>query len=80
MCWIGSAGSSKTATRIFIFSIVLGAKCLSYLKSIETHARAFSRLISDCISGVFVDMYREFSPYANFITADFVTAVFQKYY
>ena len=37
---------------IFIFSIVLGAECLSYLKSIETHARAFSRLISDGISGV----------------------------
>ena len=46
------AGSSKTAPRIFIFSIVLGAECLSYLKSIETHARAFSRLISDGISGV----------------------------
>ena len=26
-------------------SIVLGAKCLSYLKSIETHARAFLTLI-----------------------------------
>ena len=24
--------------------------------------------------------YREFSPYANFITANFVTAVFQNYY
>ena len=34
------------------FSIVLGAECLSYLKSLETHARAFSRLISDGISGV----------------------------
>ena len=31
---------------------ILGAECLSYLKSIETHARAFSRLISDGISGV----------------------------
>ena len=30
----------------------LSAECLSYLKSIETHARAFSRLISDGISGV----------------------------
>ena len=35
------AGSSKTAPRIFIFSIVLGAENLSYVKSIETHARAF---------------------------------------
>ena len=46
------AGSSQRAPRIFIFSIVLGAECLSYLKSNETHARAFSRLISDGISGV----------------------------
>ena len=26
------------------------------------------------------DTYREFSPYANFITANFITAVFQNYY
>ena len=39
------AGSSKTAPRIFIFSIVLGAEYLSYVKSIETHARAFLALI-----------------------------------
>ena len=38
------AGSSKTAPRIFIFSNVLGAKNLSYVKSIETHARAFLTL------------------------------------
>ena len=38
------AGSSKTAPRIFIFSIVLGAKYLFYVKSIETHARAFLTL------------------------------------
>ena len=25
-------------------------------------------------------IYREFSPYANFITANFITAVFQNYY
>ena len=47
------AGSSQRAPRIFIFSIVLGAECLPYLKSIETHARAFSRLISDGRSGVY---------------------------
>ena len=35
---------SKTAHRIFIFSIVLGAEYLSYVKSIETHARAFFSL------------------------------------
>ena len=32
------------APRILIFSIVLGAKYLSYVKSIETHARAFMTL------------------------------------
>ena len=32
------------APRIFIFSIVLGAENLSYLKSIEPHARAFLTL------------------------------------
>ena len=47
-------GISKMAPRIFIFSIVLGAEYVSYVKSIETHARAFSRLISDGISGVIV--------------------------
>jgi hypothetical protein len=35
------ACSSKTAPRIFIFSIVLGAEYLSSVKSIETHARTF---------------------------------------
>ena len=39
-----TAGSSKTAPRILIFSIVLGAENLPYLKSIETHARAFLTL------------------------------------
>ena len=40
-----------------IFSIAMGAECLSYLKSIETHARAFSRLTSDGISGVLLFTY-----------------------
>ena len=35
------AGSSKTAPRILIFSIVLGAEYSSYLKSIVTYAPAF---------------------------------------
>ena len=38
------AGSSKRAPRIFIFSIVLGAENLPYVKSIETHVRAFLTL------------------------------------
>ena len=45
-------GSSKTAPRIFIFSIVLGAEYLSYVKSIETHARAFLPLNISAISSV----------------------------
>ena len=32
------AGNSKTATRILISSIVLGAKYLFYVKSIDTYA------------------------------------------
>ena len=36
---IGSAGSSKTAPRIFIFSIAVGAEYLSYVKS--TFARVY---------------------------------------
>ena len=35
------AGSSKMAPRIFIFSIVVGAEYLPYVKSIQTHACAF---------------------------------------
>ena len=38
------AGSSQRAPRIFIFSIVLDAENLSYVKSIETHACAFLTL------------------------------------
>ena len=38
------AGNSKTAPRIFIFLIVLGAEYSSYVKSIETHACAFLTL------------------------------------
>ena len=49
------AGSSKTAPRIFIFSIFLGAEYLSYVKSIETHARAFLTLNILCIGTVLFD-------------------------
>ena len=35
---IGSAGSSKTASMILIFSIVLGAEYSFYVKSIATYA------------------------------------------
>ena len=39
------AGCSKTAPRIFIFSIVLGAEYLSYVKSIATFALTFFEYI-----------------------------------
>ena len=38
---IGVAGSSKTAPRIFFFSIVLGAEYSFYVKSIATYAPTF---------------------------------------
>ena len=37
---------------IFIFSIVLGAEYLSYVKSIETHARTFLPLNISAIGSV----------------------------
>ena len=46
------ACSSQRAPRILIFSIVLGAENLSYVKSIETHARAFLPLNISAISSV----------------------------
>ena len=46
------AGSSKWAPRILIFSIVLGAQNLSYVKSIEIHVRAFLPLNISAISSV----------------------------
>ena len=48
------AGSSKMAPRIFIFSIVLGADYLSYVKSIDTHARTFLTLNIISIGTVYV--------------------------
>ena len=47
------AGSSKTAPMILIFSIVLGAEYLSYVKSIETHARTFLPLNVSAVGSVF---------------------------
>ena len=47
------AGSSEKAPRILISSIVLGAKNLSYVKSIETHARTFLPLNISAIGSVY---------------------------
>ena len=47
------AGRSKTAPSIFIFSIVLGAEYLSYLKSIATYAPTFFGYIISVLASVF---------------------------
>ena len=49
------AGSSKTAPRIFNFSIVLGAKYLSYVKSIATYAPTFFGYIISVLASVSSD-------------------------
>ena len=46
------AGSSKTAPRILIFSIAMGADHSFYVKTIETHARAFLPLNISAIGTV----------------------------
>ena len=47
------AGSSKMASRIFIFSIVLVAEYLSYVKSIATYALTFIGYIISVLDSVF---------------------------
>ena len=57
------------APRIFIFSIVLGAEYLSYVKSIETHARAFLPLNTSAVGSVVLDtlvQFQSFSPWPFF--------------
>ena len=51
------AGSSKTAPRIFIFSIVLGAECLSYVESIATFALIFFGYIISVLSSAVCQSY-----------------------
>ena len=46
------AGSSKTAPRILIFSIAMGADYTFYVKTIETHALAFLTLTILAIGSV----------------------------
>ena len=46
------AGSSKTAPRILIFSIVLGAEYLSYVKSTATFALTFFGYIISVLASV----------------------------
>ena len=46
------AGSSKRAPRIFIFSIVLGAEYLSYVKFIASNAPTFFGYIISVLASV----------------------------
>jgi hypothetical protein len=39
------AGTFQTAPRILIFSIAIGTDCSFYVKTIDTHARAFFNVI-----------------------------------
>ena len=48
----GLAGSSQTAPKIFIFSIAMGADYSFYVKTIETHACAFFKVIIFSIGSV----------------------------
>ena len=47
------AGSSKRAPRILIFSIAMDADYTFYVKSIETHVRAFLPLNISAVSSVY---------------------------
>ena len=57
MDWIGSAvylaGSSKTAPRILIFSIAMGADFSFYVKSIATYASAFLMYNNSVLASVY---------------------------
>ena len=46
------AGRSQRAPRILIFSIAMGADYSFYVKTIETHARAFFKVIIFSVSSV----------------------------
>ena len=47
------AGSSQRAPRILVFSIAMGADYSFYVKTIETHARAFFKVIIFSIGSVY---------------------------
>ena len=81
-CWLKDAKISlifdlPAALWIFSFLSIYLFGCL-YLLSYVTYW-FFIPLLCLFIA-LFVCVYREFSPYANIITANFVTAVFQNYY
>ena len=50
------AGSSKTAPRILIFSIAMGAKYLSYVKSIATFALTFFGYLISVLASVLCEL------------------------
>ena len=51
------AGSSQTAPRILIFSIAMGADYSFYVKTIETHARAFFKVVWHISAFTFRQLY-----------------------
>ena len=55
MGWIGSAGSSKTAPRILIFSIAMGADYSFYVKSIVICAPTFFGYIISVLASVILN-------------------------
>ena len=48
------AGSSQRAPRILIFSTAMGADYTFYVKSIESHARAFLPLNNSAVGSVYI--------------------------
>ena len=55
------AGSFKTAPRILIFSIAIDANYTFYVKSIETHVRAYLPLIISAVSSVHTSLQHKAS-------------------
>ena len=88
-----TANMNVTAFLLAIFLPKFSLCCPSSKESKETNKQSKESVCSsnnpcqndgECIDKeVKIDakvIYREFSPYANFITANFITAVFQNYY
>ena len=61
---------------------------MTFGEKVRTLAKCAARVcIPKSLKGIIISLiiqyipeYREFLPYANFITANFITAVFQNYY
>ena len=58
--------SSKRALRVFIFSILLGAECISYVKSIATYAPTFLGYITSVRYTLIEKLRLKFAKFHNF--------------